>query len=193
MCSVYPSTLSWWRAAASCHGWASACSADMDPHRRRQCAFEFWDLSDAVDPLCGKPRDHHRSNYPLCCPFPVGSAGNSPGGRCRRECRDLARPSAHGSGCRQRRRSWVRASHHDEFHGFNRSGHGGSVRAYRTASVRVLGNRTLRCPRSRVRSGGQRQAPTLKFAFPRLPDGPARRTRAVDLILRENGGPQSMV
>ena len=28
--------IAWWRAAASCHGWASACSADMDPHRHRR-------------------------------------------------------------------------------------------------------------------------------------------------------------
>ena len=28
--------IAWWRAAASCHGWASACSADMAPHRHRR-------------------------------------------------------------------------------------------------------------------------------------------------------------
>ncbi len=38
----------------------------------------------------------------------------------------------------ERRRSWVRACHHDEFHGANRSGNGSSVRAYRTAPVRAL-------------------------------------------------------
>ena len=57
-----------------------------------ECAFDFWDVSDAIDPLRSKPRDHHRGNYALCCPYTVGSAGNSTGSHCRREYRDLARP-----------------------------------------------------------------------------------------------------
>ena len=37
--------IAWWRAAASCHGWASACQQGQWLLTGiAECAFEFWDL-----------------------------------------------------------------------------------------------------------------------------------------------------
>ena len=103
-----------------------------------QCTVGSGEVSDALDPVRGKPRDDHRSNYALCRPYTVGLSGHSPCGCRGGECIDVAGTAARRARCPPIgwRRICARRSY--AFHGVDRSFDGGSVRAYGAASVRLL-------------------------------------------------------
>ena len=93
---------------------------------------------DALDPVRGKSRDDHRSNYTLCRPYTVGFSGHSPFGSRGGKCFDVA-----GHAARRARRppiGWGRicARRGYALHGPDCSFDGGSVCAYWTAPVRPL-------------------------------------------------------
>ena len=103
-----------------------------------QCTVGSGDVSDALDPVRGKPRDDHRSNYTLCRPYTVGLSGHGPCGCRGGECIDVAGTAARRARCPPIgwRRICARRSY--ALHGVDRSFDGGSVRAYRAAPVRLL-------------------------------------------------------
>src|SRR5262245_16508306 len=100
-----------------------------------QWTFGDERVSDALDPVCGKPGDDHWGDYAVCRPHKVGISPHSSGGSCGGKCSDVAGHAPRRTRHPSIRRRWICPRRGYAFHGADRHFDGGSVCTYGTAPV----------------------------------------------------------